>query len=36
VLEKVVPERDFAISCGITIVDGPVLENSLVFNSRLF
>ena len=29
VLEKVVPERDFAISGGFTIVDGPVLENSL-------
>jgi len=36
VLEKVVPERDFAISGGFAIVDGPVLENSLVFNSRLF
>jgi len=34
--QKVVPERDFAISGGFTIVDGPVLENCLVFNSRLF
>jgi hypothetical protein len=36
VLEKVVPERDFAISGGFTIVEGLVLENSLAFNSRLF
>jgi len=34
--QKVVPERDFAISGDFTIVDGPVRENSLAFNSRLF
>jgi hypothetical protein len=36
VLEKVVPERDFASSGGFIIVDSALLENSLAFNSRLF